>query len=155
MIILVKPSQFILSNPLQAHKHFITLHHQLYNWIPSSTDTSNIYIHNKARMVNLSFSIDIFKKLIRIQLVMVYEMQGCQFIRPDSVNLSGLNDYNISSDQRSSTWMHHEQLHLVIGEVLHGCITNSCMLYVLRWLLWYSVLLLLKNIVSYFPLIMM
>lgn len=112
MIILVKPSQFILSNPLQAHKHFITLHHQLYNLIPSSTDTSNIYIHNKARIVNLSFSIDIFKKLIRIQLVMVYEMQGCQFIRPDSVNLSGLNDYNISSDQRSSTWMHHEQLHL-------------------------------------------
>lgn len=139
MIILVKPSQFILSNPLQAHKHFITLHHQLYNLIPSSTDTSNIYIHNKARMVNLSFSIDIFKKLIRIQLVMVYEMQGCQFIRPDSVNLSGLNDYNISSDQRSSKVQHgcitNSCTYIVIGEVLHGCITNSCMLYVLRWLL--------------------
>lgn len=29
---------------------------------------------------------------------MVYKNQGCQVIRPDSVNLLDLNDYNISGD---------------------------------------------------------
>lgn len=41
---------------------------------------------------------------------MVYKNQGCQVIRPDSVNLLDLNDYNISGDLRCLTWMHHKQL---------------------------------------------
>lgn len=42
--------------------------------------------------------------------MMVYKNQGCQVIRPDSVNLLDLNDYNISGDLRCLTWMHHKQL---------------------------------------------
>lgn len=41
---------------------------------------------------------------------MVYKNHGCQVIRPDSVNLLDLNDYNISGDPRCLTWMHHKQL---------------------------------------------
>lgn len=41
---------------------------------------------------------------------MVYKNHGCQVIRPDSVNLLDLNDYNISGDLRCLTWMHHKQL---------------------------------------------